>query len=36
MIAVWIVFFISFALFGNIADEIAGVDKYKDDDGSWD
>ena len=30
MIAVWIVFFISFALFGDIADEIAGVNKYKD------
>ncbi len=30
MIAVWVVFFISFALFGDIADEIAGVNKYKD------
>ena len=29
MIAVWVVFFISFALFGDIADEIAGVNKYK-------
>ena len=28
MIAVWIVFFISFALFGDIADEIAGVRDY--------
>tara|TARA_Y100001970_G_C13916208_1_gene691115 strand:+ start:348 stop:545 length:198 start_codon:yes stop_codon:yes gene_type:complete len=32
MIAVWVVFFISFALFGDIADEIAGVNKYKDED----
>jgi len=31
MIAVWAVFFISFVLFGDIADEIAGVNKYKDD-----
>ena len=30
MIAVWAVFFISFVLFGDIADEIAGVNKYKD------
>ena len=30
MIAVWVVFFISFALFGDIADEIAGVDRYED------
>ena len=29
-IAVWVVFFISFALFGDIADEIAGVDRYGD------
>jgi len=28
MIAVWVVFFISFALFGDIADEIAGVRDY--------
>ena len=27
MIAVWVVFFISFALFGDIADEIAGVNR---------
>ena len=31
MIAVWVVFFISFALFGDVADEISGVNKYKDD-----
>ena len=30
MIAVWVVFFISFVLFGDIADEIAGVNRYKD------
>ena len=30
MIAVWVVFFISFALFGDIADEIAGVNREKD------
>ena len=29
--AIWLVFIISFALFGDIADEIAGVNKYKDD-----
>ena len=29
MISIWVVFFISFALFGDIADQIAGV---KDDD----
>ena len=28
---IWLVFIISFALFGDIADEIAGVNKYKDD-----
>lgn len=28
--AIWLVFIISFALFGDIADEIAGVNKYKD------
>lgn len=28
---IWLVFIISFALFGDIADEIAGVSKYKDD-----
>ena len=28
MIAVWVVFFISFALFGDIADKIAGVRDY--------
>jgi len=27
MITVWVVFFISFALFGGIADEIAGVEE---------
>ena len=30
-IAIWLCFFISLALFGDIADEIAGVNKYKDD-----
>ena len=30
MIAVWVVFFISFVLFGDIADEIAGVNRYED------
>ena len=30
MIAVWVVFFISFALFGDIADEIAGVNRDDD------
>ena len=29
--AVWLCFFVSWALFGDIADEIAGVNKYKDD-----
>ena len=29
-IAIWICFFISWALFGDIADEIAGVNKFKD------
>jgi hypothetical protein len=29
--AIWLVFIISFALFGDIADEIAGVNKFKDD-----
>lgn len=28
----WGAYFISWALFGDIADEIAGVNKYKDDD----
>ena len=32
IIAVWLCFFISWALFGDIADEISGVNKYKDDD----
>lgn len=31
---IWLVFIISFALFGDIADDIAGVNKYKDDE--WD
>ena len=31
VIAVWLCFFISWALFGDIADEISGVNKYKDD-----
>ena len=31
IIAVWLCFFISWALFGDIADEISGVNKYKDD-----
>ena len=30
-IAVWICFFVNWALFGDIADEIAGVNKDKDD-----
>lgn len=29
-IAIWICFFISWVFFGDIADEIAGVNKYKD------
>ena len=29
--AVWLCFFVSWALFGDIADEISGVNKYKDD-----
>tara|TARA_Y100001970_G_scaffold262041_1_gene345768 strand:- start:5274 stop:5471 length:198 start_codon:yes stop_codon:yes gene_type:complete len=29
-IAIWLCFFISWALFGDIADEISGVNKYKD------
>lgn len=29
--AVWLCFFVSWVLFGDIADEIAGVNKYKDD-----
>ena len=31
VIAVWVVYFISWLLIGDIADEISGVDKYKDD-----
>ena len=30
-IAIWLCFFVSWALFGDIADEIAGVNKYRDD-----
>ena len=30
VLAIWLCFFISWALFGDIADEIAGVNKYKD------
>ena len=30
-IAIWLCFFVSWALFGDIADEISGVNKYKDD-----
>ena len=30
--AIWLVFIVSFILFGDIADEIAGVKKYEDDD----
>ena len=30
-IAIWLCFFISWALFGDIADEIAGVNRYKND-----
>ena len=29
-IAIWLCFFVSWALFGDIADVIAGVNKYKD------
>lgn len=29
-IAIWLCFFVSLALFGDIADEISGVNKYKD------
>jgi len=29
--AVWLCFFVSWALFGDIADEIAGVNRYEDD-----
>lgn len=32
VVAIWLSFFISWALFGDIADEIAGVNKFKDDD----
>ena len=28
--AVWLCFFVSWALFGDIADEIAGVNRYED------
>ena len=31
IIAVWLCFFISWALFGDMADEISGVNKFKDD-----
>lgn len=31
-IAIWLCFFVSWLLFGDIADEIAGVNKYKDED----
>ena len=31
-IAIWLCFFVSWALFGGIADEIAGVNMYKDED----
>ena len=30
-IAIWLCFFVSSALFGDIADEIGGVNKYKND-----
>ena len=30
-IAIWLCFFVSWALFGDIADEIAGVNRYRDD-----
>ena len=30
-IAIWLCFFISWVLFGDIADEIAGANKHKDD-----
>ena len=29
-IAIWLCFFVSWALFGDVADEISGVNKYKD------
>ena len=29
-IAIWLCFFVSWVLFGDIADEISGVNKYKD------
>ena len=29
---IWLVFIISFVLFGDVADEIAGVNRYKDED----
>ena len=29
-IAIWLCFFVSWALFGDIADEIAGVNRYMD------
>ena len=31
VIAVWVVYFVSWLLIGDIADEISGVNKYKDD-----
>lgn len=31
VIALWVVYFISWLLIGDIADEISGVNKYKDD-----
>ena len=30
-IAIWLCFFVSWALFGDIADEISGANRYKDD-----
>lgn len=30
-ITIWLCFFVSWALFGDIADEISGVNRYKDD-----
>jgi len=32
LIAIWVGFFVSWVLFGDIADEIAGVNKYSGDD----
>ena len=36
LIAIWLCFFISWALFGDVADEIAGVNKYKNEEEYYD